>query len=594
MAYEVSGKGGSTMSDELKIRLGRRQFLLATAGLAGATLLAACGGDDDDDDDTTDEGGSGTDATATPEAESGGEATSAATEAEAGDEGEDAEEPEEDATPQDSGSAEEGEPKTGGILLVGQDFGPQELDPTISSARASTNVQEFLFTCLLRWTADMELEPDLATDWEISDDGMIYTFNLREGISFHNGKPFAAEDVQFTFERILDPAVASPRISMFSAIESIETPSETQVVFNLANPVAPFLRNIATHPNGSIVPSGATDDELNDQAPGTGPFRLVEHVLDQEVVMEKFADYYEEGLPYLDGVTMKLLGDDVSISAALRDETVHLAWLKDPKVADNLGQSTEGLTSYPGVASRYLPIHFDLAEPPFNDVNVRRAMSLALDRQQVVDVVLGEYGAVGTFLPPSQLAGYEGDGSDLPYYTRNIEQAKTLLQEAGHDGLDVPEFKVVAANSLDVQAAQVMAQQWAEAGINVTINPMEVGAILEDWNAGNFKMAMVSASWLPDPSNEADRFHSESPRGKSMKINDPELDALVEQGVAETDPDARVEIYKQIEQYALEQVYIIVPYVYGWRWELVWDYVKGYDVMPSNARISTRKTWLDV
>jgi ABC-type transport system substrate-binding protein len=139
-----------------------------------------------------------------------------------------------------------------------------------------------------------------------------------------------------------------------------------------------------------------------------------------------------------------------------------------------------------------------------------------------------------------------------------------------------------------------MAQQWAEAGITVTINPMEVGAILEDWNSGNFKMAMVSASWLPDPSNEVDRFHSESPRGKSMKINDPELDTLIEQGLEETDPDARVEIYKQIEQYALEQAYIIVPYVYGWRWELVWDYVKGYDVMPSNSRISTRKTWLDV
>lgn len=584
------------MGDELTFRrLGRRQFLLATAGLAGTALLAACGGDDDDDDT---DGGSGTDATSTPEAESGGEATSAdsgddatsaATEEDAGED-----DAEGDETPAEGGDEAEGDVKTGGILLIGQDFGPQEMDPTVSGAWASTNIQELIFTGLLRWTADMELEPDLSTDWEISEDGLTYTFNLREGVTFHNGEPFNAESVAYTIERILDPETASPRISIYSDIESIEAASETQTVFNLSKPIAPLLRNLATIPNGAMVPAGATSDELNNEAPGTGAFRFVEHVLDQEVRLEKFEEYYEEDLPYLDGVTFRLLADDTSISAALRDETVHMAWLKDPKVAQNVSESTAGLESVPGVSSRYLPIMFSLKDEPFNDVNVRRAMSAALDRGQIAQTVLGGFGSVGTFLPPSQLAGYEGDGSDLPYYTQDIEQAKQLLQEAGYDSFEVPEFKVVAANSLDVQCAQVMAQQWSAANITVGINPMEVGAILEDWRVGNYKMAAVGTVWRPDPSTEVERFHSQSPFGQAMGINDPELDEMIDAGLAETDPDARVEIYTQIQEHVLDQVYIIVPYTYPLRWELTWDYVEGYDVMASNARISVRKTWLDI
>jgi peptide/nickel transport system substrate-binding protein len=575
------------MAPDLSMSLNRRRLLFATAGLAGVGLLAACGGDDDDDNDSptaTTATAAGGDATATTPAASGGDATPAGSDSEATETGE-----EPVAT---EAAPAEGEPKAGGILLIGQDFGPQQLDPTLTNAWASTNVMEFLYTALLRWTAEMEIEPDLATDYEVVDE-LTYVFNLREGVKFHNGKDFSSEDVKFTYERILNPDTASPRLVTFAAIDTIEALSPTQVQFNLKEPNAPLLRNMATIPNGAIVPSGATDDELNEEAPGTGPFRFVEHKLDQEVIMEKFEDYYEEGLPYLDGVTMKLLADDTSITAALRSETVKMAWLKDPKVAENTSKSTDGLESVPGVSSRYLPILFKLTEAPFDNVNVRRAMSLALDRDAIVRGVLGGFGQVGTFLPPSQLAGYTGDGSDLPYYTRDVEQAKALLKEAGYDKLEIPEFKVVAANALDVQCAQIMKEQWAEANIDVTINPMEVGAILDDSRAGNYAMIMIGGVWQPDPSNECARFLSTGSTGKAMGINDPELDALLSSGTTETDPDARIAIYKQIEQLVLDQVYVIVPYTYPLRWELVWDSVKGYDVMASNARISVRHTWLD-
>lgn len=564
------------------ISLNRRKFMIASVGLIGTGLLAACG--EDDEADPTATTAPATEPTTAPDDSDEDEETP--------DESDDDEDEDEEEEPDDSA---DGEPKRGGTLIIGQDFGPQDLDPNLTGAWASTNVLELIFNGLLRWDKDMQMEPDLATSWEISDDALTYTFSLREGVTFHNGKEFGADDVKHTIERIQDPEFASPRISTFRNIETVEEIDNLTVQFNLSGPISPLLRNLATIPHGAIVPANASNEQMNAEAPGTGAFRFIAHELDQEVRLEAFEDYWEEDLPYLDAVTFRLLGDDTSISAALRSESVHITWLKDPKVAQNVSDSVENIDSVEGVSCRYLPILFDLKEAPFDDVNVRRAMSLAIDRATIAQIVLGGFGQVGTFLPPSQLGGYIGDGSDLPYYTRDVDEAKRLLAEAGYpDGLDVPEFKVVAANALDVQCAQVMAEQWAEAGIRVTINPMEVGAILQDFSNGNFKLATVGGVWTPDPSNESARYHSTSPQGTAYGINDPEVDRLIDAGLEESDPDARVEIYQELQERILDQVYVITPYVYPLRWELVWNFVKGYDVMANNARISVRKTWLDI
>ena len=251
--------------------------------------------------------------------------------------------------------AEDGEPRSGGTLYIGQDFGPQDLDPTQTVAWASTNVEELIFSGLLRWSPEMVIEPDLATEYEVVDD-QTYRFSLRDGVTFHNGDPFTAEDVKFTFERILDPATASPHISVYADIESIEVVDPLTVQFNLSRPFAPFLRYLATIPYGAIVPKGMTD-ELNAQPIGTGPFMFVEHVLDQEVKLARFDDYYEEGLPYLDEVVFRLLADDTSISSALRSETIQLTWLKNPIVAQNVAESDPDLESTPG---REQPLHSNL------------------------------------------------------------------------------------------------------------------------------------------------------------------------------------------------------------------------------------------
>ncbi|MBI3980002.1 MAG: ABC transporter substrate-binding protein [Chloroflexi bacterium] len=483
-------------------------------------------------------------------------------------------------------------PKRGGVLNIGQDFGPQSLDPQKQSAWASVNINELIFSGLVRWNKDMKVEPDIATSWE-NPDPTTYVFKLRKGVKFHNGRELTSEDVKFTFERMIAKDTASPFVSQFVSIDKIEAVDPQTVRFTLKSPFAPFVRYLATINQGSTVPKEAVD-QLANQPIGTGAFAFEEHLRDQHVKLKAHKAYYEEGLPYLDGVVFKLLGDDTSISAALRSKSVDIAWLKDPKVAANVSKTTEGLRSVPGVSSRTIRIYFRVNEPPFNDVRVRQAVSLALNRKEIVETVLGGFGSVGTFLPPSQLAGYTGDGADLPYYKQDIAKAKQLLEAAGlKDGLKIPNFKVVAANALDVQCAQVMKEQWAKAGIDATINPMEVGAIIKDYQTGAFNILMIGGVWTPDPDAEVQSFYSKNPIASAIGLKDEKLDALIEKGRIEVNEQARVKVYKEIEQHALDQVYQIVPYTYPLRWELVWNYVQGYDVMASNARMSVRKTWLD-
>lgn len=483
-----------------------------------------------------------------------------------------------------------GSPKRGGTLVVGGDFGPQSLDPHITVAWASVNVYEHMYEGLLRWTAENKMEPALATKWESSTDGMTYTFSLRKGVKFHNGRELTADDVKFSFDRILDPKTGSPNIKNFEPISQVEVVDPYTVRFILKRSFAPFLAYIATVNYSAIVPKEAVAT-LATKPVGTGPFKWAELVPDQHVKLVRNESYWEEGKPYLDTVLLKLIPDDGAQVAALRAKTTHMTWLKDPKVALNLSKTTTGVASFPGQTTRYIDIKFKLDKPPFNDVRVRRAFSLAIDRQALIDGVLGGYGTVGTFIPGPPFA-YSNPLS-LPNYKPDLVKAKALLAEAGQSNLTV-EWKVVAANALDVQAAEMVKEMMAKAGVTVKINPMEVGQILKDWNAGDYAMASVGVVWSPDPDVEAfARYHSTSPFGKNQGMADKDLDALFEKGRTSTLEADRKDAYLKAQERLADQAYHIVLYTYPLRWELAWDSVKGYKPTPANSRVYLRESWLD-
>lgn len=497
------------------------------------------------------------------------------------------------APAEDTGdAATPSEPQAGGTLYIGQDFGPSTFDPHKNIAWATINIYESIYNGLVKWNEDeSNLVPDLATSWEISEDGLTYTFKIRQGVKFHNGREMTAEDVKFSLDRLRDAEI-SAYAANYAAIETVEVIDDETVQLTLSHPVATLLNYLTDR--YSIIPSEAVDT-LETQPIGTGPFMLDEYVLDQYVRLVKNPDYYEEGLPYLDAVEFKILGDEASKEAAIRSQSVDMAWFRDPRQAEALAGDMPGLISAPGIPSRFIYIRLNLCEEPFNDVNVRRAFSVAMDRQALVNTVIPpQYGgSVSGFLAPSSPFAWTGD--EHPYYTHDVEEAKNLLAEAGYpDGITIDAYKVVAANQLDVDGAQVLEQQWAEAGINVTIQPMEVSQILSDWNSGNGKMIQVGVTWEPDPDNRFyNVFHSSSAVAQAFCINDPELDDLLDRGRASNDRDERMEIYQAVQDRIADQAYVLVNYGYPLRWEIWADYVEGYHNVPSNSRWHLRTSWLN-
>lgn len=481
-------------------------------------------------------------------------------------------------------------PKRGGTLTVGADADPIGFDPTTLAAFSSFDFTSLIYSGLLRWNANMKVEPDLASGY-ITPDDTTFIFRLRQGVKFHNGQPFSAEDVKYTFDRILDPANASPSSVQFSSIKAITVVDAHTVKFELKAPSATFLSYLATNPTGCIVPKGVAD--LKTKPVGTGPFVFDAYEPNQQCTLKANKNYYEENLPYLDTVVFKFFKDQGSLASALRSKAIDMTWLKDPKVAAQIVKTTPGLVSAPGKTSRTFPVWFNLNVKPFDDVRVRRALSLATDRKACLQTVLGGSGKVGAVVPESQIGGYDGV-SPMPYYKHDVAGAKKLLAEAGHpNGIDLGDYLVVAANALDVQCAQILQQQWAAAGIKVNLKPTETAPLISKWQKGEFGLMSLARSWQPDPDVLVTDFTSVSPMGKNWGMADAQLAKMVLDARSILDNGQRAAAYQAIQKLIADQAYVLEIYQYPLRWETWRGYVKGYVPLAANIRSFVRTTWLD-
>ena len=246
-----------------------------------------------------------------------------------------------------------GSPKRGGRLTIGADADPIGLDPSTLTAFSSYDFTSLLYSGLLRWTPDMKVEPDLATGFEQPNE-TTYVFKLRSGVKFHNGQAFDAEDVKYTFERILDPKTASPSATLFASIKAVTVLDPLTVRFELNSPSAPFLSYLATNPTGVIVPRGV--GELNTKPVGTGPFVFESYQPNQVLTLKANPDYYEKGQPYLDSVAFRFFKDQASLTSALRSKAIDMTWFKDPKVSAQIVRSSADLVSAPGKTTPALPV----------------------------------------------------------------------------------------------------------------------------------------------------------------------------------------------------------------------------------------------
>lgn len=451
--------------------------------------------------------------------------------------------------------AQDAEPVSGGTLRAAWSGEWVSLDPHLSSAGSSFAVLANVVEALTDYNDDMELAGELATDWSQSEDGLTWTFTLREGVTFSDGDPFTSEAVLFNFERIHDPAVGSGDISncggegaTFAAPDPL-TFTITTVEPNYILPV-----NVAGAASCGIIDPDSVNADGQVVVPvGTGPFVIEEVTGTTEMTLVKNASYWQEGLPYLDSISITVIPESAVREAALLGGQVDFIQDPAPQSYAALTESADvEIGEAPQLAYHYIGLN--LNREPFSDARVRQAIAYAVDRQ-----IICEAGAFGLCTP---IEGPTAPGSawyfDYAPYGRDLDRARELLAEAGYaDGFDM-EIMSTSTYEDSVRQAQVLQQNLAEVGINVTITTPEFAEWLDRQGGGDFDAFNLSWIALTDAN---DYFYAQHRTGEIFNFtgySNPEFDALVDEGRTTSDFDERYAIYEQANQILVDDA----PYVY--------------------------------
>jgi peptide/nickel transport system substrate-binding protein len=536
------------MSESLDRQLSRRSFV-RLAGIAAAmpvatSLLAACGGDDP---------------TPTPGTGAANTPTTAAGSTPA-------------ATP---GTGQDGTPQAGGELVIGLHEEPPTLDPHASPSASTFMITSSVTESLLFLTAERELAPSLAEAWEASSDGTTYTFTLRHDVTFHDGEPFNAASVKFNFDRIVDPNfTAGGSLAALAGYTGTDTPDEYTAVVNFENAYAPFLVYAAGGTLGMVSEKAVTDlgDEFGTKIVATGPFKVESYTSKDNTVLVRWEDYNRqaggathEGPAYLERITIKFVPEaGTRVTTVETGETNLITGVPSQDLNRLEGSANITVTKFPWVGvPRILILNTTLA--PTDDVNVRKAVSLAIDRQALVDTVFAGIGEVASGMLTKVML--DDPSLSQPY---DPDQARQILEEAGWTGNDVrqkdgqslefilnvvdtgggapPEAQLIQANLIDVGFdCQIRAQArapWYEDNYNLrTHGPLMF------LRAGDYD-GLYSL------------FHS-SLIGKNFNfagLDDPDIDEMLERGRTETDPANRRALYLELCQ-RLAEMAVAAPLV---------------------------------
>lgn len=357
-------------------------------------------------------------------------------------------------------------PVSGGTLRVVVSAEPQGLDPTTNTAAVVDRIfYNNTYEGLVKLDRNGNIVPGLAESWTFSADGLNWTFNLRQGVKFHDGSDFTADDVVFTIERTQtdDESIAIVNPQYYRFISSVVAADDRTVNMTLSEFDSTFLFNLARG-DSAILSRNYTGD-LNAQPNGTGPFRFVERVPGSRLVLEKFDDYYVETLPYLDGVVFSFIPDPTAAFAALQAGDVDVLARSNVENAP-IAAEDPNLTVFNGASTGEVILSLNNRREPFNDKRVRQAVAYALDRQEIIDVAQFGFGVpVGSHMSPVN----ENYVDTTWRYHQDQDKARELLAEAGFpNGLDVV-MTIPSTFSYATSTAQVVQQMMAEVGIRAEI-----------------------------------------------------------------------------------------------------------------------------
>ena len=420
---------------------------------------------------------------------------------------------------------------------IAQDL-DDSLDPHLAVAAGTKEVMFNVFEGLMKPTSTGDLTPAVAESYTVSEDRLTYTFTLREGVKFHNGDEVTAEDVVYSISRCADTTDGTPLVEAFSVIQSVEAVDARTVAITIAEPSNEFISYMTT----AILPA---DYDQQDTAPvGTGPFKFVSRAAQDNIVLERFDEYW--GTPaYLDKVTFKIMENADSLVMSLQSGAIDLcSHLTSTQVA----QLGDDFYVAEGTMNLVQALYLNNAEKPFDDVRVRQALCYAVDKQGIIDLAFDGYGSpIGSSMYPA--FGKYFDESLTNYYTKDVEKAKSLLADAGYPNGFEMTITVPSNYQPHIDTAQVLVEQLKEIGVTAKIELVEWGTWVSDVYAGRqFQSTVVGV----DASNMTarallERFTSDYAKN-FINYNNADYDALFQQALTTYDDAGQTAIYKAMEK----------------------------------------------
>jgi peptide/nickel transport system substrate-binding protein len=476
----------------------------------------------------------------------------------------------------------------GGTMRIALDADNTTMDPHRSTAAVDRQVYNNIYGKLVDIDAKFTIVPQLAQSWEIKQGGLSYIFKLRRGVKFHDGSDFNAEIVKWNFDRMQDPALASPRRSEIAPVKEVKVLDPYTVEITLTAPFAPFL-SVLTDRAGMMVSKAAVEKFKDDYARnpvGTGPFRFVEWVKDDHMTLKRFDGYWEKGLPYLDEIIYRPIPDTTVRFTAMRTGQVDFLHQIHPKDVKD-ARETRGLKVSEIPSLWWQGIHLNTQVAPFNNKALRQAIWYAVDRTVIHRVVLYNQGAIAwSPFPPSMWA----QDREFTDWKRDVAKAKAKLAEGGMPNGFA--FTIKGWNSpAQIQELQITQAQLKEIGVDMKIELLEFGKLLADQRSHNFVALRIGWSGRPDPDGNAHPFLQSKGGLNYVRYNSPAMDELLDKARAESDQAKRKALYAQVTRLAAEDA----PYV--WLFHnaeiKVWaEYVKGFEHI-SDGMMRMKGVWLE-
>lgn len=447
-----------------------------------------------------------------------------------------------------SGAAGEGN-KSSDMIVVATSAEPTSLDPQYGEDTTTQRVVMQISDTLINVDENMNYTEGLAETWEIAEDGLTYTFHLRQGVKAHNGDTLTSEDVAYTVERGKKSTLVA---KAFAAIESVECPDDSTVIMHLSY-ASPIQLAYLSSPSAGIVNKRACE-EMGSEAFGRapvayGPYQVVSWESGDKITLRAFEDYWA-GKPAIENAVFKVYTDSNTAAIALQSGQVDV--VLDVSTADVAAlEASSGVSVYTGDSLIAYHLHLNCSKAPFDDPRVRQAMNYAVDTQAIIDACFDAVGAaeMDSFIPKMSLAEDPGE-NPYPY---SVDEAKRLLQEAGYaDGF---QCDILVISGVQEKMAQVLKAYLQQVGINLEIKVYEWSTLLSIVESSDYDMTILRiVAMVPDPDLSLyTRFESSQVYNFSRYYDD-ELDTMLENARVCPNAEERTQMYLDINQYLWDKV----------------------------------------